>query len=154
MNTSSNTFAKKHHEKNILFILVFNAKHYTYRTCTRPRKETRPVENTKLPQQTNTAKKHNKALLIPLVEGPDYKPVTFRCYSDANQINKQWLQGKNTLNFLEYSHCSNIIIQLPVDVEYAWRLGDILSWDRDQLHASADFTRFGVIKKFLILFIA
>jgi hypothetical protein len=101
-----------------------------------------------------TAKKHNKALLIPLVEGPEYKTVTFKCHSDTNQIKQEWLQGKNTLDFSEYSHCSNSITQLPVDVEYAWRLGDILSWDRDQLHASADFTRFGVTKKFLILFIA
>jgi hypothetical protein len=101
-----------------------------------------------------TTKKHNKALLIPLVEGPGYKTVTFKCHSDTNQIKQEWLQGKNTLNFVEYSHCSNSITQLPVDVEYAWRLGDILSWDRDQLHASADFTRFGVTKKFLILFIA
>ena len=44
--------------------------------------------------------------------------------------------------------------QEPVDIEYAWRRGDILTWNRDQLHASADFTRFGVTKKFLILFIA
>jgi hypothetical protein len=101
-----------------------------------------------------TAKKHNKALLIPLVEGPGYKTVTFKCYSDTNQIKQEWLQGKNTLDFSEYSHCSNSITQLPVDVEYAWRLGDVLSWNRDQLHASADFTRFGVTKKFLILFIA
>jgi hypothetical protein len=101
-----------------------------------------------------TAKKHNKALLIPLVEGPGYKTVTFKCYGNTNQIKQEWLQGKNTLDFSEYSHCNNTITQLPVDVEYSWRLGDILSWDRDQLHASADFTRFGVTKKFLILFIA
>lgn len=101
-----------------------------------------------------TVKKHNKALLIPLVEGPGYKTVTFKCYSDTNQIKSEWLQDKNTLDFAEYPHCNNSITRLPVDVEYAWRLGDILAWDRDQLHASADFTRFGVTKKFLILFIA
>jgi hypothetical protein len=101
-----------------------------------------------------TAQKHNKALLIPLVDGPGYKTVTFKCYSDTNQIKQEWLQGKNELDFSDYTHCNKNITQLPVDIEYAWRLGDILAWDRDQLHASADFTRFGVTKKFLILFIA
>lgn len=101
-----------------------------------------------------TRKKHNRALLIPLVEGPGYKTVTFKCYSNTNQVKQEWLQDINTLDFAEFPHCSNNITRLPVDVEYAWQLGDILSWDRDQLHASADFTRFGVTKKFLILFIA
>jgi hypothetical protein len=101
-----------------------------------------------------TVQKHNKALLIPLVEGPGYKTVTFKCYSDTNQIKQEWLQDKNTLDFSDYTHCNKNITQLPVDIEYSWRLGDVLSWDRDQLHASADFTRFGVTKKFLILFIA
>jgi hypothetical protein len=101
-----------------------------------------------------TAQQHNKALLIPLVEGPGYKTVTFKCHSDTNQVKHEWLQDKNTLDFAEYPHCSNNITRLPVDIEYAWRRGDMLAWDRDQLHASADFTRFGVTKKFLILFIA
>jgi len=43
---------------------------------------------------------------------------------------------------------------LPVDVEHSWRLGDILTWNRNQLHISANFTRVGVTKKFLVLFIA
>lgn len=101
-----------------------------------------------------TAKKHNAALLIPLVEGPGYKTVTFKCYSDNNKIQLDWLGNTNTLNFTEYQHCHSDIVRLPVDIEYSWRLGDMLVWDRNQLHASADFTRYGVTKKFLILFIA
>lgn len=101
-----------------------------------------------------TAQRHNKALLIPLVEGPGYKTVTFKCYSDTNQLKQEWLQEKNTLNFAEYPHCNNNITRLPVDVEYTWQLGDILTWNRDQLHASADFTQVNVTKKFLILFVA
>jgi hypothetical protein len=101
-----------------------------------------------------TAKKHNAALLIPLVEGPGYKTVTFKCYSDNNKIQLDWLGNTNTLNFAEYQHCHSDIVRLPVDIEYSWHLGDMLVWDRNQLHASADFTRYGVTKKFLILFIA
>ena len=99
-------------------------------------------------------KKHNKALLIPLTEGPAYKTVTFKCYSTNNEIRQEWLQHKNTLDLQEFKHCERIITQLPVELEYSWHLGDILAWDRNQLHASADFTRFGVTKKFLVLFIA
>jgi hypothetical protein len=112
-------------------------------------------------QETNTitsfssAKKHNKALLIPLVEGPAYKTVTFKCYSSTNNYNLlDWYGDKNSLDATEFPHEKNKITLLPVDVEYSWRIGDILTWDRDQLHISADFTRFGVTKKFLILFIA
>ena len=101
-----------------------------------------------------TGKKHNAAVLIPLVEGTGYKTVTFKCYSDNNNIKSEWLENTNTLNFEEYQHCNRDITRLPVDIEYSWQLGDMLVWDRNQVHASADFTRFGVTKKFLILFIA
>ena len=119
------------------------------------------VDAYKAHQDTNTitsfssAKKHNKALLIPLVEGPAYKTVTFKCYSSTNNYNlSNWYGDKNLLNTKEFGHERRNITLLPVDVEYSWRLGDILTWDRDQLHISADFTRFEVTKKFLILFIA
>jgi hypothetical protein len=112
-------------------------------------------------QETNTitsfssTKKHNKALLIPLVEGPAYKTVTFNCYSQVNCSDiSVWYGDKNSLDPNEFRHEQRNLTLLPVDVEYSWRLGDILTWDRDQLHMSADFTRFGVTKKFLILFIA
>ena len=113
-------------------------------------------------QETNTitsfssAKKHNKALLIPLVEGPCcYKTVTFACYSETNdyQLNT-WLLEKNSLDPAEFTHCDPRISHLPVEIEYTWRLGDILCWDRNQLHASANFAQHGVTKPFLILFIA
>ena len=103
----------------------------------------------------SSVKKHNKALLIPLVEGSAYKTVTFNCYSLVNQFDiSKWHGEKNLLDPIEFLHETRDITLLPVDIEYSWRLGDILTWDRDQLHISADFTRTGVTKKFLILFIA
>lgn len=130
-----------------------------YKECIRPyglhvdtheaHKETKTITSFSL------AKKHNKALLIPLVEGPEYKTVTFKCYSSTNNYNLfNWYGDNNSLDPIEFPHESRKITLLPIDVEYSWRLGDILTWDRDQLHISADFTRFGVTKKFLILFIA
>lgn len=112
-------------------------------------------EETKTITSFSSAKKHNKALLIPLVEGPEYKTVTFKCYSATNDYYlPDWYGDKNSLDPTEFPHEKNNLTLLPVDVEYSWRLGDVLTWDRDQLHLSADFTRFGVTKKFLVLFIA
>jgi hypothetical protein len=130
-----------------------------YKECTQP--YGLHVDNYEAHQDTNTitsfasVKKHNKALLIPLVEGPAYKTVTFNCHSITNSYDlSKWHGDKNSLDPLEFPHETQKITLLPVDVEYSWRIGDILTWDRDQLHISADFTRFGVTKKFLILFIA
>ena len=131
----------------------------TYKECIHP--YGLHVDAYEAHQETNTitsfssAKKHNKALLIPLVEGPEYKTVTFKCYSATNNYNlSDWYGDKNLLDSKEFGHERKDITLLPVDVEYAWHLGDILTWNRDQLHISANFTRFGVTKKFLILFIA
>jgi len=89
------------------------------------------------------------------VQGPAYKTVTFKCYSFTNDYNLSiWNGSKNSLDPGEFGHEPRDITLLPVDVEYSWCVGDILTWDRDQLHISADFTRFGVTKKFLVLFIA
>ena len=130
-----------------------------YKECVRP--YGLHVDAYEAHQATNTiasfssAKKHNKALLVPLVEGPGYKTVTFKCYSSTNNYNlSNWYGDKNSLDPKEFGHAHGDITLLPVDVEYTWHLGDILTWNRDQLHISADFTRFGVTKKFLVLFIA
>jgi hypothetical protein len=130
-----------------------------YKECIRP--YGLHVDAYEAHQETNTitsfssAKKHNKALLIPLVEGPAYKTVTFNCYATVNRNDiSDWYGDKNSLDPKEFRHERRDLTLLPVDIEYSWRIGDILTWDRDQLHMSADFTRFGVTKKFLILFIA
>jgi hypothetical protein len=131
----------------------------TYKECIQP--YGLHIDAYQAHQETNTitsfssAKKHNKALLIPLVEGPAYKTVTFKCYSQVNRLDiSDWYGDKNSLDPTEFRHERRNLTLLPVDVEYSWRLGDMLTWDRDQLHISADFTRFGVTKKFLVLFIA
>lgn len=131
----------------------------SYKECTQP--YAIHVDAYRAHQSTGTIttfaqeKKHNKAVLIPLVEGPGYKTVTFSCYSEDNNYQLDtWLQEKNSLDPAEFTHCDSRITRLPVEIEYTWQLGDVLCWDRNQLHASADFVRHGVTKQFLILFIA
>lgn len=109
----------------------------------------------------SSLKKHNRALLIPLVEGSCFKTVTFKCFSKTNAFGPMldsWKGNYNGLDEKEFTHVKkqfhDHIKYLPIDVEYTWTLGDILTWDRDQLHISADFTRCNLTKKFLVLFIA
>lgn len=105
-------------------------------------------------------KNHNMAMLIPLVEGNKYQTVTFKCFSKKNNfypMPPEWLGERNSLQQEEFTHMKqgfDHMARLPIDVAYRWKLGDILTWDRDQLHVSADFAKHGLIKKFLILFIA
>lgn len=101
-----------------------------------------------------TSQRHNKALLIPLVEGSCFKTVTFKCYSTDNKIKPDWYGDRNSLDPNDYSHENRDFSRLPVDIEYTWRMGDVLVWQRDQLHMSANFVGHGISKNFLILFIA
>ena len=102
--------------------------------------------------------KHNKAVLIPLVEGDQYRTITFQAWSDHNPSVAD-LQShateKNHLDPADFGHDANfsLIQDLAVDTDYHWRLGDVLIWDRNQWHMASDFWRFGKEKNFLVLFI-
>lgn len=101
-------------------------------------------------------KKHNLALLIPLVQGDEFCTVVFDCFLKDDLINKR-LDKPNQLRRDDFGHCKNLwhlINHLPVASTYHWRCGDIFVWDRQQYHISTDFTRYGLVKKFLIMFVA
>lgn len=105
--------------------------------------------------------RHNAAVLIPLVEGDMYRTVAFNCYAQDNNWYTDidaWRGERNVLQREHYQSSDDrtfdMLSHLPVDVDYRWRLGDVLTWKRDQLHVSADFASFGVTKKFLVLFVA
>jgi hypothetical protein len=100
-------------------------------------------------------KKLNLAVLIPLVEGDEFCTVVFDCYSNQDLITKRQ-SAPNQLAREDFGHCLNmwqLINHLPVTDVYKWRLGDVLVWDRQQYHISADFARHSLVKKFLIMFV-
>lgn len=101
-------------------------------------------------------KKHNLSILIPLVEGPQLKTVTFDIYSEDNHINlNDYMQKKNSLDSRDFTHGNfNLINYLPVDTVFEWKLGSVFTWPRNQWHASNNFVEHGLIKKFLIMFIS
>ena len=101
-------------------------------------------------------KKHDLSMLIPLVEGPQFKTVTFDIFDSGNYHDKLagYQQTKNQLVAEDFNHDNFGIIQnLPVDIVFEWKLGSMLTWPRSQWHASTNFAQYGLIKKFLILFI-
>lgn len=106
----------------------------------------------------------NKVLLIPLVEGPEFSTVTFNVFSDEVLpmnllVDESELGDYNGLDLEQFGHLpeesKKQVVRLPVDVQYNWRLGDMLVWRRDQLHTSTNFLRFGkTVKKFIVIFLA
>lgn len=103
-----------------------------------------------------TAKKLNLAVLIPLVEGDEFCTVVFDCFQKQDLVDKQQ-PVPNQLNREDFGHCYNqwrTINHLPVSNTYHWRLGDVFTWDRQQYHVSTNFARHGLVKKFVIMFVA
>lgn len=104
--------------------------------------------------------KQNKAVLIPLVEGPQFRTVTFKVWSDYNpmleDVKNKMTAEKNHLLPDDFDHDPffDAINYLPVDVDYTWKKGDVLVWDRNQWHMSSNFWKQGQRKEFLVLFIA
>lgn len=104
--------------------------------------------------------KQNKAVLIPLVEGPEFRTIVFVERSDINptvsMLKSKQTDIKNHLVPEDFSHdrLFNIINYLPIEIDYQWELGDVVVWERNQWHISSNFARFDKTKKFLVLFIA
>jgi len=104
--------------------------------------------------------KQNKAVLIPLIEGPQFRTVTFKVWSDYNptllDVEAKKTSVKNHLLPEDFDHDPFFpaINYLPVDVDYTWKKSDILIWDRNQWHMSSNFWKHGQAKEFLVLFMA
>ena len=104
--------------------------------------------------------KQNKAILIPLVEGPEFRTIVFDGQSDfnptASELTARQTDVKNHLIPEDFTHekMFSIINYLPIVVDYQWELGDVLVWKRNQWHISSDFARFDKTKTFLVLFVA
>jgi len=99
------------------------------------------------------------AFLIPLMEDQRLMTVTFDVYDEkydmGEDLHESWTTGHNDISIDEFGHLAeNVrkdINKINVDQIFHWKMGDMLSWTRDQLHTSNDFRRHGIIKKFLIL---
>jgi hypothetical protein len=113
--------------------------------------------------QLNPESQYNCAVLIPLVESPFFKTVSFDIRYKENQSIMEVVTSNQTdivngLDLNEFDHINQDIIpyvpKLPVLEIFNWKIGDVFFWDRDLLHCSTNFQKHNLIKKFLIFFIA
>lgn len=112
----------------------------------------------------NHPEKHSTAILIPMIEGPHLKTVVFSATcdyffsTDSRSLPEEWLGEENHLDLNEFDHMSDPafsqIKRLAVDQEMKWELGDMYTWKFDQLHTSTNFAKYGIIKKFIIIWIS
>lgn len=116
-------------------------------------------------------KKHFKAFLIPLMDGPNLKTAIFdvHCqpghpftagYSVEDQYValKEFCQDTPTeLDMNEFDHIHEPLRELlpyvPVDGIVPWHIGDVIMWDIDQLHCSTNFKKHNIVKKFIVVMI-
>jgi hypothetical protein len=68
-----------------------------------------------------------------------------------------FIKERNQIQLQEFDHITDplwsILTRLPVDQIHSWKLGNMISWDYDQLHCSTNFAKFDIIKKCIILVI-
>ncbi len=104
--------------------------------------------------------KQNLAVLIPLVEGPEFRTIVFDGQSDLNptadQLKQRQTDIKNHLVPEDFEHDKMFkeINYLPILIDYQWQLGDVMVWERNHWHISSNFARFSKTKIFLVLFVA
>jgi hypothetical protein len=111
----------------------------------------------------STSHKHNLVILIPLVEGPHFNTAFFNVWSDVDlgmnkPLPEKYLTGTNNVDLNLFTHVNeparSQIPKLPLDNVWSWELGCAIVWDRNQLHSSTDFAKYGLSKKFVVIFLA
>lgn len=109
------------------------------------------------------ARQYQCSVLIPLAEDPEFRTVIFDVLSEddlgmGQPLPAQFLTGSNDLDLTWFSHVPEAarcqIPQLPLQMIYQWKLGSMVIWPRTALHTSTDFGKFGLQKKWVIIFIA
>lgn len=107
--------------------------------------------------------KHNLTLLIPLNESPHFKTIFWDVFVDGyfksnGFIEDAWKTSTQTaLTAEQITHISepmrSDLLSVPIDQIVDWKLGSAIISHRYQLHASTDFAKHSLTKKFAVFFI-
>ena len=105
-----------------------------------------------------------QTILIPLVSGPEYRTLIFDVFDNdlkhmPNTLPDSWLTSTNQLDIQDLMHINeparSQILQMPLEVDYQWEVGDIITWPREKIHCSNDFRRYGkAYKDIIVIFTA
>lgn len=107
--------------------------------------------------------RHQVGMIIPLNESEHFATVTFDVYSDSWHGMSELLPaehetGSNDFDLSRLDHipepARSQLKKFNVDQVFQWRLGDAFMWNKNQLHCSTNFAKYGLEKKFVLLFIA
>lgn len=103
-----------------------------------------------------------QTILIPLISGPEYRSLVFDVVDNnlkhmPDDLPNSWLTSNNNLDIQDLMHIDeparSQILKMPLEVDYQWEVGDIITWPREKIHCSADFRRYGKnFKDFIIIF--
>jgi hypothetical protein len=106
----------------------------------------------------------NKGVLIPLIQGPHFHTIFFEHYLDRFVFDDLENMLCNTVPpsqdpdwFGLMDHHSpdwfNCIRRLTIDRVVNWQLGDVICWPRNQVHCSSNFSKHGLTKQAIVLWI-
>jgi len=105
----------------------------------------------------------NIGVLIPLCEHEHFKTIFFDCLLD--NLDPGYLDKLSNVNNPELSsefmtlvdHHSdeeyNKIKKIKLDCIVDWKIGDVFSWPRDQLHCSSNFAKYNLNKQAIVLWL-
>ena len=107
--------------------------------------------------------KFETAILIPLIEDTRFCTITFDVFTDelhgmGKLLPAKFETGSNSFDLTELDHIAQPareqISRFNIDTVFRWKLGSAMTWHKNQLHTSTNFAKFGLVKKFIIIFVA
>lgn len=111
----------------------------------------------------DTPAKHQAGMIIPLNESEHFCTVTFDVFSDtwhgmSELLPVEFETGSNNFDLTKLDHIAeparSQLAKFNIDLVYNWNLGSAVVWNKNQLHCSTNFAKYGLEKKFILLFIA
>jgi hypothetical protein len=105
----------------------------------------------------------NLGILIPLVENKHFHTIFFNHYLESlnpGYMNKISCNSDTTLEpeimaLLDHHTAEELsnIAKFKLDTVADWVVGSVLSWDRNQLHCSGNFAKYGLTKQAIVLWV-
>lgn len=102
----------------------------------------------------------NISVLIPLSEHQDFNTIFWKYWVDEYKEGdilpiqtEQEADLGSILDHVEKDYDRMQLARLALDKIYNWKIGSLVVWDRNQLHAATDFTKSGLAKTAITLFL-
>lgn len=107
--------------------------------------------------------KYEAAMIIPLVENENFRTVIYDVFSKdwhgmSEPLPVEYETGTNDFDLAALDHIAEPAREqtrrFNIDAVFSWKIGSSVVWEKNQLHCSTNYAKFGLQKKFVLLFIA